>query len=126
MAFFVFFAGFACVALNAVLYYNYVVDSYDFIFKYTSMPRDLVETRYRDLYYFGLALAVISTLVFVLAAAGVVIMTHRAAGSVYGMKKIVDEIISGNSNARIRLREKDEFKDFAESFNRMMDRIQGK
>jgi methyl-accepting chemotaxis protein len=37
---------------------------------------------------------------------------------------VIDEIKSGNHNARVHLRAKDEFQDVAESFNQMMDKLQ--
>jgi nitrogen fixation/metabolism regulation signal transduction histidine kinase len=124
MAALVFFAGLACAALNAYLYYSYVVDSYDFIFRYSSMPRDVIDARYRDLYTFGAALGVITVLLLLLVVSWVLIMTHRAAGAVYHMKKVVDEIRAGNHEARVHLRERDEFQDFAESLNKMLDERQ--
>ena len=53
-------------------------------------------------------------------------VTHRAAGSVYHMKRVIDEIRSGNTRQRIQLRKKDEFQDLAKSINGMLDELQKK
>ena len=124
MIFFIILAGFACTALNAYLYYAYVVDSYDFILKYSSLSKELIADRYRDLYNFGLSLSLATVLIVLIIAILALFVTHRAAGSVYHMKRVIDEIRSGNLKARVHLRPKDEFQDVARSFNEMMDKLQ--
>lgn len=124
MIFLIILAGFVCTVLNAYLYYSYVVDSYDFIFKYSSLPPELVDARYRDLFIFGAFLALANFLVILVIAIWALFITHRTAGSVYHMKRVIDEIASGNVKERVHLREKDEFQDVAKSFNLMMDELQ--
>jgi HAMP domain-containing protein len=51
-------------------------------------------------------------------------LTHRAAGSVYHIKRVIDEIRSGNIKELVHLRPKDEFQDVAKSFNQIMDELQ--
>lgn len=121
---FVLLAGIACAGLNAYLYYIYVVESYGFIFRYSKLPKDLIDARYSDLLTFGIALGAITLVVLLLIALWVLIMTHRAAGSVYKIKKVTEEITAGNLHARVRLREKDDFHDLADSFNEMMNAIE--
>jgi nitrogen fixation/metabolism regulation signal transduction histidine kinase len=120
---FIVLAGFVCAGLNAYLYYNYVVDSYDFILKYSSLPQQLVDDRYRDLRNFGLALGLATLVIMLIIATWAMVLTHRAAGAVYHMKRVMDEIRSGNLTQRVHLRPKDEFQDIAQSFNRMMDEL---
>jgi len=124
MIFFIILAGFACTALNAYLYYSYVVDSYDFILKYSSLSKELIADRYRDLYNFGLALGVATILIVLIIAILALFVTHRAAGSVYHIKRVIDEIRSGNTAQRVHLRPKDEFQDVAAAFNQLMDDLQ--
>ena len=124
VAFFVFFGGFACAAINAYLYYSYVVDSYEFILKYSSLPQELIDSRYLDLFNFALALGLVTLLIVLLIAAWAVVMTHRAAGAIYHIKRVVDEVRSGNTQARVHLRPKDEFQDLAASLNQMIDELQ--
>ena len=124
MMFFIFFAGMACTALNAYLYHSYVVGSYDFILKYSSLSKELIEGRYRDLYVFGVSLGLVTLAIVLLIATWALFITHRAAGSVYHMKRVIGEVRSGNLAARVHLRPKDEFQDLAQSFNQMMDELQ--
>lgn len=124
LAFFIVFVGVVCTALNAYLYHSYVVGSYDFILKYSTLSQDLIEGRYRDLYVFGLALGLVTLLIVLLISIWALFVTHRAAGSVYHIKRVVEAIRSGNLSERVHLREKDEFQDLAQSFNQMMDELQ--
>jgi HAMP domain-containing protein len=124
VAFVVFFAGFGCAAINAYLYYSYVVGSYEFILKYSSLSQALVDERYRDLYNFALALGLATLLIIVVIAIWAVFVTHRAAGAVHHLKLVIDDIRAGNVQARVHLRQKDEFQDVAVSFNQMMDELQ--
>ncbi len=124
MIFFVILVGFVCAALNGYLYYSYVVDSYDFVFRHSSLPQELKEQRYSDLFVFGASLGVATLVVTLIVAIWALFITHRAAGSVYHIKRVIGEIRSGNVKARVHLREKDEFQDLAESFNEMMDELQ--
>ncbi|MGQ0525396.1 MAG: HAMP domain-containing protein [Betaproteobacteria bacterium] len=123
MILFVLLTGFICMTLNSYLYYQYVVDSYDFILRHSSLSPDLKDQRYSDLLVFGISLGV-ATLVATLAVAiWALFASHRAAGSIYHLKRVIDEIKSGNVNERVHLREKDQFQDLARSFNEMMDQM---
>lgn len=119
-------AGFLCITITAYLYYDYVVGSYDFILKNSSLPPEIIDERYRDLYGLWVSLSAINFLIILVAAIWALVITHRAAGSVYHLKRVIDEIRSGNAKARVHLREKDEFQDLAKSFNGMMDELQKK
>ena len=124
MMFFIVLSGVACTAVNAYLYHSYVVGSYDFILKYSSLSKELIEGRYRDLYVFGVSLGLVTLVIVLLIATWALFITHRAAGSVYHMKRVIGEVRSGNLAARVHLRPKDEFQDLAQSFNQMMDELQ--
>lgn len=119
-------AGFFCTAVNGYFYYSYVVESYDFILKYSSLSKELIEARYQDLFVFGVSLGLVNLVIVVIVATWTLIITHRAAGSVYHIRRVIREIKSGNTKARVHLREKDEFQNLAESFNQMMDELQEK
>lgn len=120
---FVLLAGTACMMLNAYLYYIYVVESYGFIFKFSKLPQDMIDSRYGDLFTFGMSLPIITLVVLLLISIWVLVLTHRAAGSIYHMKKVVDEAKAGNSSARVHLREKDHFQDFAASLNQLLESV---
>lgn len=123
---FIVLAGFLCIASSAYLCYSYVVDSYDFILKYSNLPREIIDDRYRDLLGLWVSLSLVDLVIVLVIATWSLFVTHRAAGSVYHMKRVIDEIRSGNIKERIQLREKDEFQDLAESINGMLDELQKK
>lgn len=121
---FVVVAGFLCIASTSYLYYSYVVDSYDFILKHSSLPAEIIDQRYRDLYGLWVSLGSLNLLIILVVATWALVITHRAAGSVYHMKRVIGEIRAGNTKERVHLREKDEFQDLAKSFNEMLDDMQ--
>ena len=123
---FIVLAGVLCVGVTAYLCYAYVVDSYDFILRRSSLPQELIDERYRDLLTFLVSLSLVNLLIVAVVAIWALFITHRAAGSVYHMKRVIDEIKAGKVTERIHLREKDEFQGLARSFNAMMDELQKK
>ncbi|MGR9101124.1 MAG: hypothetical protein ACU826_11205 [Gammaproteobacteria bacterium] len=88
------------MAVNAFLYYTYTVESYDFIFRYSPLSRELIDERYRDPHDFGVDLALSTLLIISYWWAGGLFITHRAAGSVYHFKRVIQEIRSGNKGER--------------------------
>jgi HAMP domain-containing protein len=122
--FFIVLAGFVSMTLNGYLYYSYVADSYGFILRHSSLPQDVIDDRYRELFVLWVSLTLISLLIILIIATWTLFLTHRAAGPVYHMKRVINEIRAGNANVRVHLRKKDEFQDLATSFNDMMDELQ--
>ena len=120
------FGVFGCSLLNGYLYYAYVDDSYTFILKYSTLSQNLIDQRHRDLLIFGVALAVISLLITLIFAVWALVLTHRAAGAVYHIKRVIGEIRAGDVTRRVHLRKKDEFQDLAAAFNQLMDEVQAK
>jgi HAMP domain-containing protein len=122
--FFIILAGFVSMTLNGYLYYSYVADSYDFILRHSSLSQEVIDDRHRELFVLWVSLTVLSLLVILGIAIWTLVLTHRATGPVYHMRRVMEEIRSGNVAARVRLRKKDEFQELAASFNAMMDELQ--
>ena len=118
--------AFGSALFNGYLYYAYVDDSYSFIFRYSTLSQELIQQRHRDLLVFGLALAAASLLVTMILAVWALVLTHRAAGAVYHIKKVMGEISAGDMSRRVHLRKKDEFQELAVAFNQLMDKLQAK
>jgi len=55
-----------------------------------------------------------------------VYFSHRIAGPVLRFEKTMDELLQGNLKLQIHLREKDEFKETADHFNRMMEALKSR
>lgn len=124
VALFIFIAGLICAGLNSYLYYAYVVDSYSFILRHSSLSKELIENRYDDLFNFSIALGLATLLIVLAIVIWALFMTHRAAGAIYHVQRVIGEIRSGDTKARIHLRARDEFQQLAQAFNQMMDELQ--
>lgn len=114
-------AGFLSVVLTTYLYYAYVADSYRVIFSHAKLPQAIVDERYDDLFQLWLALTVLNVAIILVVAVWSVVITHRAAGAVYHMTRVIAEFRAGNAQARAHLREKDEFKGLASALNALLD-----
>jgi len=53
-----------------------------------------------------------------------ILASHRIAGPVYRMLKFLEHAAKGDYSQRLRLRKGDEFKELAESINKLMDKIE--
>lgn len=53
-------------------------------------------------------------------------VSHRIAGPVYRFERVCEAVAQGKLDFQIRLREKDEFKELAEAFNRMLTSLKEK
>jgi methyl-accepting chemotaxis protein len=69
------------------------------------------------------AVLIAEFLSFVIVAIIGLFVSHRMAGPVYRFEKVTEEIGDGNFAFWVKLREKDEFKELADSFNVMMDNL---
>jgi HAMP domain-containing protein len=118
---FIVLAGFLCVAGTSYGFYSYVAHSYDFVLRHSSLPQGLIDERYRDLFRLWVSLGIVNLLIILVVAGWALVVTHRAAGSVYHVKRVINEVRSGNLQARVRLRSKDEFQDLAASVNALLD-----
>lgn len=116
--------GLLCIGTTTYLTYAYIADSYAFIFKHSQLPQDLIAARYNDLYQFLVSLGLLNLAIVMVVAAWTLLQTHRAAGAIFHIKRVIGEIRSGNLAARVRLRQKDEFQDLARAFNEMLDELQ--
>jgi signal peptidase II len=56
----------------------------------------------------------------------IIVLSHRTAGALYAFQKVFNGIREGNLDLRIQLRKNDDFPEVAQTFNKMMDEIQGK
>jgi nitrogen fixation/metabolism regulation signal transduction histidine kinase len=120
---FIVLAGCVSMTLNGYLFYSYVADSYDFILRHSSLPQEVTDDRQRELFVLWISLTLISMLIILIIAIWALFLTHRATGPVYHVRRVIDEIRSGNRAARVRLRKKDEFQELASSFNSLMDEL---
>jgi methyl-accepting chemotaxis protein len=80
-----------------------------------------------DLYNPTAPLTVIKLIVF---AAGLIVtslvLSHRIAGPLYRFKVSADKVAAGDLSLRVTLRQEDEFRDFQETFNAMLESLRVK
>lgn len=124
--FLILLAGLFCVILNAYLYYLYVVGSYDFILKQSNLSQEIIDERYSELYTLWVALTLVSSVIIIFITTWALFLARRVTGPIYHIKRVISELGSGNSSARVHLREKDQFHDLAISFNELIDELQKK
>lgn len=118
--------GFLCIVLNAVLFYAYVLESYGFILRHSTLGPELAEERYGELYGIALALGLLSVAMVAVVAVWTLFITHRVAGPIYHLEKVIEQIRAGNEDQRLNLRRKDEFQEMARAFNQLVDELQQK
>ena len=114
-------------ALNIVVFYHYIKENYE-IFIDPLTKAQLIDAQtsqvlYQELSNISTTLITLSAL-FTLASILIgVVLTHKIAGPMVAFKRTFSQIKEGNTDARIYLRPRDEFKDVALSFNEMMDTV---
>jgi len=119
------FAGIILTVANATLFYRYVNENYAILVELSPMTEEAKALLYKELRTI-IGFLTVSSLVFVAVVAWLALMiSHRTAGPLYHFNRVFNEIRTGKSGSRIHLRPEDDFQDVAESFNRMMDSIQG-
>ena len=116
--------GFLACLFNGLLFYLYVSENYTAILAGEYFEPTIMESLEQDLRNFAISLLMLSLLAFFGLAYYLLIITHRAAGAAYHIHRVIKEIQHGKLTSRVHLREKDEYKELAESFNALMDQIQ--
>ena len=115
--------GLSLVALNAALVYHYVSENYAILVDLSPMTDEAKAQLYRELREIVLKLSLISVGFLGIVTVFGVIFSHRTAGPLYHFKRVFQAISRGDTKARIHLRPKDDFRDVADSFNEMMDKL---
>ncbi len=116
--------GLTLITVNAIVIYHYISENYLTLVDLSPMTDEAKAQLYSELHHFIYILGGISIAFIILVAFFGLIFSHRTAGPLFHMKRVFEEIRKGNKNQRIRLRPKDEFRDVADSFNKMMDTLQ--
>ena len=68
----------------------------------------------------GMSVLLVTVLATILAAARLLIFSHRIAGPLYRLEKSAETIGAGNLNLRVRLRSEDQLQDLAQSMDDMV------
>ena len=119
-------SGLFLVVLNAWIAYSYIKENYLTLVDLSPMTDEAKDQLYSELRHLVLAISSSSLLFLILISALGIMLSHRTAGPLYAFKRVFDEITKGDTRKRLQLRPGDEFRDVADSFNKMMDSISPK
>lgn len=118
--------GFLCIALNAALFYAYAMESFNLVLRHSTLEPALIAERKQEMLGIASALGILSVMLVFVVAIWTLYITHRVAGPIYHLQKVIDQIRDGQSDQRLTLRAKDEFHELARSFNKLVDELQHK
>jgi len=77
-----------------------------------------------DRFMLAVPVVSLSVILFILIAAILAVFySHKLAGPVYRIEKSILRLMSGVHNFRVTLRKKDEFKNLADTFNKLIDYV---
>ena len=112
---------------NILLFYHYMHENYeifiDSLLEAEMLNSQMVSFLYHEFYYVFKIMILITLAFAAFCLILGILSSHSIIGPSVAFHRVFQEIQNGNRDARIKLRPKDEFKDIAEDFNKMMDQI---
>lgn len=118
--------GIILIACNALIFYSYIKENYAILVDLSPMDEASKVQLYQELNVILFKLGGVSLVFMFLATLLGIKVSHATAGPLYHFKRVFNEIKNGKTDARVRLRPGDDFKDVANAFNEMMDAVQKK
>jgi methyl-accepting chemotaxis protein len=119
-------SGLALVLINSMIAYSYIQENYITLVELGPMTDEAKTQMYSELRHLILALGATSFLFILVVGILGLFLSHKTAGPMYHFKRVFEEIRSGKTQQRVRLRPGDEFREVAESFNQMMDTLKSR
>lgn len=116
-------SGLLLAGLQSAIFYFFTRENYALLVDLSPMSDEAKALLYRELKTIVVLLGAGSFGFILLVGLLGLVYSHRTAGPMFHFKRVFEEINSGNKSARVRLRPNDDFKDVAESFNQMMDKV---
>lgn len=119
-------SGVLLIVIYSCLVYYYVSENYALIVELAPITDEAKAQLYSELR--GVVIRLSGLSLFFVGFTGILglFFSHRTAGPLYHFNRIFKEIGGGNTQARVRLRPTDDFREVAASFNEMMDEIETK
>lgn len=116
-------AALLLAAANATVFYAFTKENYAILVDLAPMTDEVKTQLYAELRHIMLMIA-LTSVGFIACVSGMMLyLSHRTAGPLYHFNRIFNDVRSGRTQARVRLRPNDDFQDVARSFNQMMDSI---
>ncbi|OFZ19087.1 MAG: hypothetical protein A2X94_10070 [Bdellovibrionales bacterium GWB1_55_8] len=116
-------SGLSLAALYSWIFYSYTHENYSTLVDLAPMTDEVKAQLYRELWQITLLLGLGSFGFVIVSSFIALVFSHRVAGPLYHFRKIFEEIRSGRTDLRIKLRPDDEFQDVAKSCNEMLDAL---
>jgi HAMP domain-containing protein len=121
--FWIVLSGLTMFVVCSSVFYVFVRENYQLLVDLAPMTDDVRAQLYRELHQILLLLGGFAVVFLAFMAMIGLVISHRTAGPLYRIKRVIEEVALGNPSARIHLRPNDDFQDVAESFNKMMDAL---
>lgn len=119
--FLLFMSSLVLVSGISVVFYRYISENYSLLVELSPMT-DVVKTQLAAELNFILYLISFGSLIFLgLVSVLGLVLSHRVAGPIFNISRVLSEIREGNRQARITLRPKDEFQQLANEVNKTLD-----
>ena len=115
--------GISLILINMGVFYSFIRENYKLLVDMSPMEDTVKAQLYTELNQIIIYLGIFAMFFVVATVLFGIILSHRTVGPMYHFKRVFREISQGKKDARVRLRPKDDFKDVADEFNRMMDSI---
>jgi methyl-accepting chemotaxis protein len=113
------------VAYSAA-FYILMKDNYEILVDLSPMTESAKQLLHQELRQTVLLL-VLGTLVFLLGTVTLALfVSHQAAGALYRMKTVFEQVAGGEFSKRIALRPGDDFKDVADAANRAIEALESR
>lgn len=117
--------GLTLIASYLLGFYWVMKKNYDSLLKLSPMDEYAQAQLYTELTQILLALLLFSVLYLLVLTMIGIILSHRTAGPMYHFRRVFNQIAQGKTTTRIHLRPSDDFKEVAQDFNQLMDKISG-
>ncbi|MGE0615823.1 MAG: HAMP domain-containing protein [Bacteriovoracia bacterium] len=115
--------GLVLVILNASVFHLYVQRDFEAFVRISSLPNEVKDTAIAYLNSLGWKLMIWSIVFMVLMCSVALLFSHRTAGPMFQMKKVMEKVRDGEVDTRVHLRKEDDFREVAVVLNEMLDKL---
>ena len=122
--FWVTLTGISLIAGLGFVIYRRLQENYLLLVDLSPMEEAVRRQLYGELHQVIIYMGACTTLFLLLVVLFGLVLSHRAAGPIFHFKRVFDLIGPDTRKHRVHLRKRDEFREVADSFNQMMDRLE--
>jgi len=119
------FSSFIPVLITAVLVSYFLRQNYLLLVDYAALDPDVTALLMWELKFLITIIGVTFFCFFIAVSVLGVLFSHRIAGVIYNLRRTCNDIAKGKDR-ELKFRKKDEFRDFADDFNKMIRSLKRK